>query len=77
MNRLILDFEKKQITIETDNQKSIEWSDDLQEKKSAIYKLLGFETVNITPAVKTLEDMLNGKISEEEMYSKLAKWIEE
>ena len=77
MDKLILDFEKNLITIETDTQKSTEWSEDLQKKKSAIYELLGFETVNLTPAVRAIEDMINGKISGEEMHGRLEKWLDE
>ena len=76
-DKLTLDFENNQITIETDNQKSTEYADNLKEKKAEIYKLLGFETVNITPAIKVIEDLINGKISEEEMQNKLEDWLKE
>ena len=41
MDRLILDFEKNEITIETDNQVGTEIVSDLSEKKADVYKLLG------------------------------------
>lgn len=77
MDKLILDFENNQITIETDHQEGIEYYENLAAKKDEIYKLLGFETVDMTPAIKTIEDMLNGKISQSEMEETLQKFIDE
>ena len=76
-DKLILDFENNTISIETDNQQGTEYHDNLIEKKEEIYKLLGFETVNMTPAIRVIEELINGKISEEEMHNKLEDWLKE
>lgn len=77
MDRLILDFETDKITIETDNQQGTEYCPGLVEKKKDIYKLLGYEETNVKPFVDAVNDLLNGKITPEELIEFGKKWAEE
>ena len=77
MDKLTLDFENNTITIETEHQQGTEYYDNLIEKKGEIHKLLGFETVNISPVVKALEDLFNGNITEEEFNEFAEEFIKE
>ena len=77
MDRLILDFEKETLTIETDFQQGTEFCSNLKEKKAEIYKLLGYGEANMRPFVDAIEDILNGRATSEEAAEKLAKWLKE
>lgn len=77
MDRLILDFENNTLTIETDNQQSAETYPNLNEKKEEIYKVLGYETINVSPLVEAIEGLLNGNLTKEETIKNLDKWLQE
>lgn len=77
MDRLILDFENNTLTIDTENQQSVETYPALSEKKTEIYKVLGYETINVSPLVEAIEGLLNGNLTKEETMKHLDKWLQE
>lgn len=76
MDRLILDFENGIIEFDTDSQKGTEHYPELKEKKAEILKLLGYETVDFTPAIDAINGFINGKTTEDELNNFLDKFVE-
>lgn len=66
-DKLTLDFENNMITWDTDFQQGTEYCDGLKERKSTILKAMGYETVDFSPVVKSMNDFANGKITQEEL----------
>ena len=66
-DKMTLDFENNIITWDTDSQKGTEYFEGLKEMKEKILTLIGYEMINITPVINTINDFLNGKITEEEL----------
>lgn len=77
MDRLILDFEKNEITIETDNQVGTEIVSDLSEKKADVYKLLGYETISVQPMIDAINALMNGKITKEDFLKFGEEWTKD
>lgn len=75
-NKLILDFETNMITWDTDSQKGTEYCDGLAERREAILQAMGYETVDLTPAIKIINAFANGEIKREEMVKRLDEFTE-
>ena len=70
-DKMTLDFENNIITFETDNQQGTEYCEGLKDMKAAVLELLGYETVDITPAINAINQFLNGEMSEAELRKKM------
>lgn len=70
-DKITLDFENNIIEFDTENQKGTEYCEDLKEMKEEVLKLLGYETVDVTPAINAINQYLNGEIEEEELRKKM------
>ena len=67
-DKVIIDFEKEMVTWETSAQQGTETCPGIAARKSQIIAAMGYESVNITPAVTAIEDFFNGKIDKRELY---------
>lgn len=76
-DKVTLDFETGMITWDTDAQKGTEFCPDLAERKAAILAAMGYETVDMSPAIGIFNDFANGKITEEELHKRLTEFQQE
>lgn len=76
-NKVTLDFEKNKITWDTDVQKGTEFVADLSERRASILAAMGYETVEFSPAISALEDLINLEISEDEFCNRINAFLAE
>lgn len=76
-NKLTLDFETGMITWDTDSQKGTEYCHDLAERKADILKAMGYETVDFSPVVKSMNAFANGEITEKELLRRFSEFEKE
>lgn len=66
-DRLILDFEKNEITWDTDAQTGTEICPDLAKRKMRILEAMGYGPIDLTKEVQAINAHVNGEISTEEL----------
>ena len=76
-NKVTLDFENNIITWDTDTQKGTEHCPDLDKRKDLILKAMGYESVNISPVIHSINDFLNGKITKKDLLDKFDEFEKE
>ena len=76
-DKVTLDFENNTITWDTDAQKGVEYCPELSERKVEILAAMSYKPIDLAPAIKTFEALVNGKISEEEAHQQLADFVKD
>lgn len=76
-DKITIDFENEIITINTNSQNGTELYPGLKEKKDEIMKVLGYETVDMTPAINSFNEYINGKITKDELDKKIENFVNE
>lgn len=76
-DKVTLDFVRNEITWDTDAQKGTEFYADLAALKPKILSVLGYETVDMRPAVNAINAFINGEIDEEEFVRQCDVFVQD
>lgn len=66
-NKIILDFEKNEITWDMPEVSGMEYNPKLSERKEAILEAMGYQLVDMRKEIEAINAFVNGEMSEEDL----------